>query len=72
MNFLLYLCSEFNIAIMKKFTILSLFVGVGIALGLSSCNVIRTISTQSSYVQHGDTTTTIVTKTIESYDASKK
>ena len=44
----------------------------GIALGLTSCNVTRTISTQSQYYQKGDTTCTIVTKTIETYDASKK
>ncbi len=37
-----------------------------------SCNVTRTISTQSQYYQKGDTTCTIVTKTIETYDASKK
>jgi hypothetical protein len=43
-----------------------------IALGLSSCNVTRTITTQSQYYQRGDTTCTIVTKTIEQYDASKK
>ena len=41
-------------------------------LGLSSCNVTRTITTQSQYYQRGDTTCTIVTKTIETYDASKK
>ena len=45
---------------------------LGAALGLSSCNVTRTITTQSQYFQHGDTTCTIVTKTIETYDASKK
>ena len=45
---------------------------VAIALGLSSCNVTRTVSTQSQYFQRGDTTCTIVTKTIETYDASKK
>ena len=39
---------------------------------LASCNVMRTITTQSQYFQHGDTTCTIVTKTIEQYDASKK
>ena len=39
---------------------------------LTSCNVTRTITTQSQYYQHGDTTCTIVTKTIETYDASKK
>lgn len=41
-------------------------------LGLTSCNVTRSITTESKYYQHGDTTCTIVTKTIESYDASKK
>ena len=45
---------------------------LAIALGLSSCNVTRTITTQSQYYQRGDTTCTIVTKTVESYDASKK
>ena len=45
---------------------------LAIAWGLSSCNVTRTITTQSQYYQRGDTTCTIVTKTIESYDASKK
>jgi hypothetical protein len=45
---------------------------VAIALGMSSCNVTRTITTQSQYYQRGDTTCTIVTKTIETYDASKK
>lgn len=37
-----------------------------------SCNVTRTITTQSQYFTKGDTTCTIVTKTIETYDASKK
>ena len=45
---------------------------LAIAWGLSSCNVTRTITTQSQYYQRGDTTCTIVTKTIESYDASKR
>lgn len=39
---------------------------------LQCCNVTRKVTTESSYYQKGDTTTTIVTKTIESYDASKK
>ena len=43
-----------------------------VALCATSCNVTRTITTQSQYFQHGDTTCTIVTKTIETYDASKK
>ena len=45
---------------------------LGAAFGLTSCNVTRTITTQSQYYQRGDTTCTIVTKTIETYDASKK
>ena len=43
-----------------------------IALGLTSCNVTRTITTQSQYYQRGDTSCTIVTKTIESYNAEKR
>lgn len=39
---------------------------------LNSCNITRTITTQSEYYTRGDTTCTIITKTIESYDASKK
>ena len=39
---------------------------------LTSCNVTRTVTTTSQVYQRGDTTTTIVSKTIESYDASKK
>ena len=39
---------------------------------MASCNVTRTISTESQYFQKGDTTCTIVTKTIETYDASKR
>ena len=42
------------------------------ALALSSCNVTRTVTTKSEYWQKGDTSMVIQTKTIESYDASKK
>ena len=41
-------------------------------LGLQSCNVTRTVTTQSQYYQHGDTSVVIQSKTIESYDGSKK
>lgn len=41
-------------------------------LGLTSCNVTRVVSTQSEYYQKGDTSVSILTKTIETYDASKK
>ena len=45
---------------------------LGAAFGLSSCNVTRTITTQSQYWQKGDTSCIIQTKTIESYDGTKK
>ena len=54
---------------MKRLVIIGLAVS---AVALSSCNVTRTITTQSQYYQKGDTTCTIVTKTIETYDATKK
>ena len=41
-------------------------------LGLSSCNVTRTITNESQYFQRGDTSVMIQTKTIETYDATKK
>ena len=57
---------------MKKVIILSaLAVCIG-ALVLSSCNVTRTITTTSSSIQRGDTTVIIQSKTIESYDATKR
>lgn len=39
---------------------------------LSSCNVTRTITNESQYFQRGDTAVMIQTKTIETYDATKK
>ena len=43
-----------------------------IALGLTSCNVTRTITTRSEAWQKGDTSVVIQTKTVESYDGSRK
>lgn len=54
---------------MKK---LPIFVVVVVSIIMTSCNVTRTVSTESKYFTKGDTTCTIVTKTIESYDASKE
>ena len=45
---------------------------IGIGLVVSACNVTRTITNESKYVQRGDTSVVITTKTIETYDASKK
>lgn len=52
--------------------IIAALTALAAGLGLTSCNVTRTVTTQSQYYQKGDTTCTIVTKTIETYDASKK
>lgn len=60
---------------MKRTTILFIMViaAVGTAIfGLASCNVTRVISNESQYIQRGDTNILIKTKTIETYDASKK
>jgi len=43
-----------------------------IAVSLSSCNVTRTITTRSEAWQKGDTSVIIQTKTVESYDGSRK
>ena len=45
---------------------------IGLSVLLTSCNVTRTITTTSSSVKRGDTTVIIQSKTIESYDASKR
>jgi len=51
---------------MKKILLLAI---VGVAL--MSCNVTRTVTTTSEYIQRGDTTVVIQSKTIESYDGVK-
>ena len=45
---------------------------LGAAFGLSSCNVVRTITNKSEYYQRGDTSVMIQTKITETYDASRK
>ena len=52
-------------------TIVALVI-IGLATVLTSCNVTRTITTTSSSIKRGDTTVIIQSKTIESYDASKR
>lgn len=52
--------------------IIAALTALSATLGLTSCNVTRVITNESSYVQRGDTNVVIHTKTIESYDASKK
>ena len=42
------------------------------SLVFASCNVTRTITNESQYYQRGDTSVVIQTRTVETYDASKK
>ena len=57
---------------MKKRGILVGIVVLGAMMAMTSCNVTRVVETKSEYFTRGDTTCTIVTKTVESYDASRK
>ena len=43
-----------------------------VALYATSCNLTRTITTKSEYWQKADTSVVIQTKTIESYDGTRK
>ena len=66
--------------IMSRKEILKVIISVLIAaltalaagLGLSSCNVTRTVTTRSEAWQKGDTSVVIQTKTVETYDAEKR
>jgi len=66
--------------IMTRKEILKVIISVLIAaltalaagLGLTSCNVTRTVTTRSEAWQRGDTSVVIQTKTVESYDGSRK
>ena len=52
--------------------LLAALTALGAAIGLQSCNVVRTITNQSEYYQRGDTSVLIQTKTIESYSRKQK
>ena len=56
---------------MKKVCLLAGMVAIAAAC-MVSCNVTRVVTTESQYWQKGDTSVVIQTRTIESYDASKK
>ena len=55
---------------MKKFLIMTVILTSMVAA--TSCNVTRTITNESQYYQRGDTSVVIQTRTVETYDASKK
>ena len=72
--FVLFLKQPMNRKIVKIIISVAIaaLTALGAALGLSSCNVVRTITNKSEYYQRGDTSVMIQTKTTESYDATKK
>ena len=52
---------------MKKIVII-----IGFGVVMSACNVTRVVTNESKYTTRGDTSVVITTKTVETYDASKK
>ena len=54
-----------------KYLAVAVATAIAMALGLTSCNVTRTITTESKSLTRGDTAVIIQTKTIESYNAKK-
>lgn len=54
-----------------KYLALSIATAIAMALGLTACNVTRTITTESKSLTRGDTAVIIQSKTIESYNARK-
>ena len=54
---------------MKKIIIMATIMT---SMVLASCNVTRTITNESQYVQKGDTSVLIQTRIVETYDASRK
>ena len=55
-----------------KYLALAVASAIAMALGLTSCNVTRTITSESKSITRGDTAVIIQTKTIESYNAKKQ
>ena len=60
-----------NIIKAVAYTLTALATAIGIAFGLSSCQVSRVISTVAESHQRGDTCVVIQTKTIETYTGTK-
>lgn len=52
--------------------VIALALSCGLAYLCTSCNVVRQVTTSAQYYQKGDTACTIITKTIETYDATQK
>ena len=54
-----------------QYLVVSIATAIAMALGLTSCNVTRTITTESRSLTRGDTAIIIQSRTIESYNAKK-
>ena len=54
-----------------KYLALAIAASIAMAMGLTSCTVTRTITTESKSLTRGDTAIIIQSKTIESYNAKK-
>lgn len=84
MNFLVFfdhnICSAKYMPVLSYLSILKhqpkmkkvFFIVVCSVLCLPGCNLTRTVTTKSEYMQRGDTSVVIQTKTVETYDATKK
>lgn len=59
-------------AIMYGLTAVATALGIMFGITLQSCTAVRTITNESKYLQKGDTSVVIQTKTIESYNAKKE
>ena len=53
---------------MRKVVFLAVLLLMAAACILNGCNVTRTVTTTAQHYVSGDTTTTIITRTVESYD----
>ena len=53
---------------MRKVVFLAVLSLMVAACFLNGCNVTRTVTTTAQHYVSGDTTTTIITRTVESYD----
>ena len=53
---------------MKNKILFAVLLLMAAACFLNSCNVTRTVTTTAQHYVSGDTTTTIITRTVESYD----
>lgn len=54
------------------YIVASIATALGIAFGLSSCSVVRTVTTESKCINRGDTVVQITTRTVENYTAEKQ